>query len=81
MANRHEQFFFTARTHDISWERSVSATGKLINDLRNFASDRWKLRNCDLSTGVDKEVSNSNLNHDFRSLASADKVQRKGVKE
>src|ERR1019366_5007133 len=51
---------------DISREVSVSASGELIIGLRNFASDRWKLRKYDLSTDVDKAVSNSNLNHDFR---------------
>jgi hypothetical protein len=54
---------------DMGRDETVSATGQLIVDIGNFASDRWKLRNCGLSTDVDNAVSNSNLNHDFRLLA------------
>jgi hypothetical protein len=66
VADRHEQIFFTRNDSryqgDISREEvSGSATGELIIGLPNFASDRWKLRNCDLSTDVDKAVSNSKL--------------------
>ncbi len=85
MADRHEQFFITRNDsryqRDISREVSVSASGELINGLRKFASDRWKLRKCDLSTDVDKAVSNSNLNHDFRLPTLGDRARRKGVKE
>jgi hypothetical protein len=87
VADRHEQFFFTRNDsryqRDISREVPGSATGELIVGYRNFASDRWKLRNCGLSTDVDKPVSNSNLNHDFRLPALGDnRVRRKqGVKE
>jgi len=85
VADWHEQFFSTRNDsryqRDVSREHSVPAGGGLIIGLRNFASDRWKLRNCGLSTDVDKTVSNSNLNHDFRLPALGDKVRREGVKE
>jgi hypothetical protein len=57
---------------DMGRDETVHATGQLIIDIGNVASDRWKLRNCGLSTDVDNAVSNSNLNHDFRLLASGE---------
>jgi len=70
VADRHEQLFFTRNDSryqsDISREVSGPAIGELIVGLPGFASDRWKLRKCALSTDVDKAVSNSNLNYDFR---------------
>jgi hypothetical protein len=57
---------------DMGRDETVPATGQLIVDIGNFASDRWKLRNCGLSTDVDNAVSNSNLSHDLRLLASGE---------
>ena len=51
---------------DISRGESTFTSGELIVGLANFASARWKLRNCGLSTDVDKAVGTSNLNHDIR---------------
>jgi hypothetical protein len=69
VADRHEQIFSpndSRYQRDISWVGSGSAYGELIVGFANFASDRWKLRNCGLSTDVDKAVGTSNLNHDIR---------------
>jgi hypothetical protein len=67
---------------DISREDSGSMTGELIIGLHIYASNRWKLRNYDLSTAVDKAVSNSNLIKDFRLPDLADRVRREeGEKE
>ena len=84
MADLHEHFFTRNDSRyqgDISREHSVPAGGELIIGFQNFVGDRWKLRNCGLSTDVDKTVSNSNLNHEFRLPALGDKVRREGVKE
>jgi hypothetical protein len=85
VADRHEQFFFTRNRsryqRDIGREVSASASGELIVGFPNFASDRWKLRNCGLSTDVDKAVSNSHLNHDIRFPALRERVRREEVKE
>ena len=80
VADRHEQIFSpndSRYQRDISREGSGSAYSELIVGFGNFASDRWKLRNCGLSTDVDKAVSNSNLNLDFRLLTIQGGVQRK----
>ena len=73
MADRYEHNFCSRNRsrylRDMGRDETVSATGQLIVDNGNLASDRWKLRNCGLSTDVDKPVTNSNLNHDFRLLA------------
>jgi hypothetical protein len=86
VADRHELVFFTRNDSryqpDISRVGSGFATGELIIGLGNYGSNRWKLRNCGLSTDVDKPVSNSNLNHDFRLPALFNKVRRQeGEKE
>jgi hypothetical protein len=66
--DRHAPFFTRNDSgyHVISaLQGSVSGRGELIIGLRNSVSDRCELRNYALSTGVDKAVSNSNLNYDF----------------
>jgi hypothetical protein len=49
--------------------------GELIVVRGDFEIKRWKLQKNGLSTDVDKPVSNSNLNYDFRLRTSGDRVR------
>jgi hypothetical protein len=90
VADRHEQFFQAQLVHDISAKRTRDtrrevpgiAAGELIIVFGDFDMNRWKLRKNGLSTDVDKAVSNSNLNHDFRLRTGGARVRaEQGVKE
>lgn len=90
VADRHEQFFQAQLVHDISAKRTRdtrreapgTAAGELIIVFGDFDMNRWKLRKNGLSTDVDKAVSNSNLNNDFRLRTSGAKVRaEQGVME
>jgi hypothetical protein len=70
------------RTRDTRREVSGTVAGELIIVFGDFGTNRWKLRKNGLSTDVDKPVSNSNLNHDFRLRTDGAAVRfEQGVKE
>jgi hypothetical protein len=90
VAYRHEQFFHAQFVHEIGANRTRdtrrelpgTAAGELIVAFGGFDTEPWKLQKNGLSTDVDKPVSNSNLNHDFRLRAAGVKVRgEQGVRE
>jgi hypothetical protein len=56
--------------------RAAYRTFELIAPIKNLSTSRLGLRNCGLSTDVDKAASNSNLNHHFRIRVGRGRARR-----